>query len=173
MCTPSYTWTHMWADIHAHTYTYYTYILQRDICKKLELQRYVGLGFCFETVLLCSTSWPRTWRPGCPWTRKCLCLPIAGIKGIQHHAQPSHRFSEGMYKKGSKWWGGEMVVQYGPSNWSCVTKHLYRTRAACYSYEIKEARSTHLYCSVLIPSQGRFHSCQSTSDEKQRGGNRT
>jgi hypothetical protein len=32
-----------------------------------------------------------------------LCLPIAGIKGMQHHSQPLPRITEGMYKEGSKW----------------------------------------------------------------------
>ena len=42
---------------------------------------------------------------------KSLRLPIAGIKGLQHHTQPLCRFSEGLYKE-----GGETVIEYGPSN---------------------------------------------------------
>ena len=49
-------------------------------------------GVGVETGFLCialGMSWNSLCRPGWPQTHKsaCLCLPIAGIKGVCHHAQ--------------------------------------------------------------------------------------
>ena len=48
---------------------------------------FLFVWFFFKTGFLCVLSWNSLCRPGWPQTQKsaCLCLPIAGIKGMCHH----------------------------------------------------------------------------------------